>query len=395
MHVAILCHSTLGGSGVVASELALSLAQRDITVHVLSDQKPFRLEIPEELQDRLLFHPIETVNHPVLPGNLFSLSTITQLLQLTYQYPIDLVNVHYAIPFAPSAVFAREIAEGRFKVVTTLHGTDVTLLGQHPALKATLRYSLEQSDALTAVSDSLAQEARRIFDLSRYRPIHVIPNWVNGERFTFQDDPQNDFPLLMHASNFREVKRTRDVIWILHEVLKHRTVNLRMVGDGPDREACQQLAFELGIHPHIEWFAPTVHIERHLQQADVLLLPSENESFGLIALEAMACGVPVVASHTGGLPEVVVHGSSGLLRPVGDVEGMAASVLNILSDHNTHLGMRRAACKRSQRFQEDLIVPEYLRVFQGLVSRTLNQQSGIPALWQDIPAYPQPHLEDA
>ena len=395
MHIALLCHSTPGGSGVVASELALSLARRGLTVHVLSDQKPFRLNIPEELQDRLLFHPIETVSHPLLPGNLFSLSTINQLLQLSYQYPIDLVNVHYAIPYGPSAIFAREIAGHRFKVVTTLHGTDVTLLGQHPALKSTLRYSLEQSDAITAVSDSLAQEARRIFDLSHFKPIHVIPNSIPAGRFSFQENPANDFPVLVHASNFRPIKRTRDVIWILHEVLRHRTVKLRMVGEGPDREACRELARELGISQHVEFLDATPHIEDHLQDADVLLLPSETESFGLIALEAMACGVPVVASHTGGLPEVVVHGSSGILRPVGDVEGMAAAVLNILSDQDTHLGMRRAACKRSQRFSEERILPEYLRVFQGLVSATLNQKVGEAGLWHDIPAHSWPHLEDA
>lgn len=376
---------------MVASGLAHALVKRGYTVHVLSDQRPFRLG--DTPHPRLYFHEVETLNDPILPGNLFALSTTSTLVQLANQYPIDLVNVHYAIPFAPSAVFAREITGKRFKVVTTLHGTDVTVLGNNPSLKATLRYSLEQSDALTAVSDSLAQETRRTFDLSRFKPIHVIPNFVNPERFRFQENPSNGTPVLVHISNFREVKRARDTLWILHEVLKHRTVKLRMVGSGPEWPACQKLASELGILQHVEFLPPTPHIEQHLMDADLLLLPSEKEGFGQVALEALSCGVPVIGTHTGGLPEVVVHPSSGILRPVGDVDGMARAVLDVLGDPVRHQGMRRSAHRRSQRFSEEHVVPEYLQMFKNLTSSLLRGPDA--HLWQEIPSAPLPApLED-
>lgn len=398
MNIAILCHASAGGSGVVATELALALAKRGHQVHIVAPKRPFRLSREPDARsesffqgmirrigrllgvtpadaaigrERVQFHQIGTVDYPLFDDALSTLTAANTLARLVEEHHIEIVHAHYAIPHATSALLAREVSGGSFKVVTTLHGTDVTLLGLEPAFAHTTKHAVQESDAVTAVSRSLEQDTRR--NLGIERPIHVVHNWVDTERFRPNPDPANrlkyaqpEEAILLHVSNFRPVKRPQDVIRVFSAVARERPARLLMIGDGPARRECQELALELDLAGRVQFIDFTPAVERFMAVADVFLLPSEEESFGLVALEAMSCGVPVVASRAGGLPEVVVEGESGHLCPVGHTEAMAEAVLGILADPRRRAEMGRAARERAvQSFRPEHILPRYLEVYQS------------------------------
>lgn len=400
MNIAILCHASAGGSGVVATELALALAKRGHQVHIVAPKRPFRLSREPDARsesffqgmirrigrllgvtpadaaigrERVQFHQIGTVDYPLFDDALSTLTAANTLARLVEEHHIEIVHAHYAIPHATSALLAREVSGGSFKVVTTLHGTDVTLLGLEPAFAHTTKHAVQESDAVTAVSRSLEQDTRR--NLGIERPIHVVHNWVDTERFRPNPDPANrlkyaqpEEAILLHVSNFRPVKRPQDVIRVFSAVARERPARLLMIGDGPARRECQELALELDLAGRVQFIDFTPAVERFMAVADVFLLPSEEESFGLVALEAMSCGVPVVASRAGGLPEVVVEGESGHLCPVGHTEAMAEAVLGILADPARRAEMGRAARERAVRhFRPEHILPRYLEVYQSVL----------------------------
>ncbi len=412
MNIAILCHASAGGSGVVATELALALAGLGHAVHVVATERPFRLT-EERLSQMglhsnlfslgqdpagsslarifassrasvarwlgsitkpvktgsLHFHQILSADYPLFQEALTPLTAANSIAELIDRYHIDLVHAHYAIPHATSAILARDMGHP-VKVVTTLHGTDVTLMGKEPAFAKTTRHAVVASDAVTAVSNSLARDTRT--NLGVEREIEVIYNWVDPERFQPNRDPayrarfaQPDESILLHVSNFRAVKRPLDAIKVFANVLEKRPSRLLMIGDGPERQACVDLAHELEIAGRVQFLDSTPQIEKFMSVADVFLLPSEQESFGLVALEAMSSGVPVVASRTGGLPELITEGNSGFLRPIGDVAGMTEATLEILNNAYRRRQMGEAARDRATKhFRPEVILPQYLEVYE-------------------------------
>ena len=369
MRIGISCYPTYGGSGIVATELAMALAERGDEVHVISYALPSRLSF---LNSRIFFHEVVTPTYPLFENYPpYSLALTTKMVEVARHAPLDVLHVHYAIPNAVSAVLAREImAPSRLPVVTTLHGTDVTLVGNDPNYLETTRWGVNQSDAVTAVSESLRRTT--IEQLGTPNEIHVIPNFIDPARFeAVRQLPgacrwaQPDERLLVHISNFRPVKRVLDVIAIFERVQKEVPARLLMVGDGPDRGKVEQYCREHHICGSITFIGSLPLVEEVLVGADLFLLPSESESFGLSALEAMSCQVPVIASNAGGLPEVIDDGVTGFLLPVGDVEGMAAAALRLLGDDDLRRrfgeeGRRQAV----ERFSQDAVVGRYRSLYQ-------------------------------
>ncbi len=381
MNIAVLCHPSAGGSGVVATELALALVTQGHRVHMIATQVPFRLnamrlpdlELPslennfEPLSNEVMFHEIQNANYPLFDQPLTSLAAVNTLVSVIEEHNIDLVHAHYAIPHATSALLARDMVGGKVKVVTTLHGTDVTLVGLEPSFLRTTRYAIEASDGVTAVSNYLADHTNKVMGANKN--IDVVYNWVDTERFTPISDStyrsrfaRNDESLIVHASNFREIKRPKDVIRTFANILKHQKARLIMIGDGPERLPTLELAKNMGIAKNVHFIGSFPNVEMIFGVADLLLLPSSKESFGLVALEAMACGVPVISSNTGGLPEVVLDGITGFTLPIGDVEGMSAAAITALEQLPT---MRLAARERAiKEFHPDVILPRYIAVYE-------------------------------
>lgn len=375
MRIAIVCSPTYGGSGVVATELGRFLAERGHEVHFISIAMPFRLA-PEATRN-VYFHEVQAVNYPVLPGELYGIAIASKTVQVAQDYGVDVVHAHYAIPHAISAWLAREVAQNGckpFKVVTTLHGTDITLVGRAPGFFPVARFAIERSDAVTAVSEWLRRETCREFGVRT--PIEVIPNFVDDRQFVHKPDcplkkyyAPNGEKVLLHVSNFREVKRIPDVIKVFARVQEQVAATLLMVGDGPERDAGQQLARELGIQQNVHFLGKQERIEGFFGCSDLMLFPSEYESFGLAALEAMACEVPVVASNGGGLPEVIEHGVDGFLANVGDVDAMARHAVGILRDAQAHATMGRAARKKAmEAYHPDRIIPQYEALYERVLA---------------------------
>jgi N-acetyl-alpha-D-glucosaminyl L-malate synthase BshA len=371
--IGITCYPTYGGSGAVATELGLQLAERGHEVHFVSYAQPFRLG---HFRERVFFHEVEMEDYPLFEHPPYSLALAVAIHDTALREGLDLMHVHYAIPHATSAWVARKMMapDRDLPIVTTLHGTDITLVGLHPSFHAITRFSIMRSQGLTAVSDFLREETIRDFAVPPNR-IRVIPNFIDIDTWRPDKEPCHRATLapggekiVMHVSNFRPVKRVEDVIDVFARICEKVDARLVLIGDGPERPRAMDRAEELGVTPRILFLGKHASVDELLACADLFLLPSETESFGLAALEAMACGAPVVASRVGGLPEVVVHGESGYLFPVGSVEEMAAAGIEILLDADHHKALSEAGRQVAvERFSATSVVPLYEAFYEDIV----------------------------
>jgi N-acetyl-alpha-D-glucosaminyl L-malate synthase BshA len=373
MRIGISCYPTYGGSGIVATELAMALASRGDEVHVVTYALPSRLSLASP---RVFFHEVGVPHYPLFEYPPYSLALATKLVEVARHHELDLVHVHYAVPNAVSAVLARQIlAPQPLPVVTTLHGTDVTLVGNDPNYMETTRFGVQQSDAVTAVSAALRDQTYQ--QLGLCKPIDVIPNFIDPARFAeARKGPgarrwarHENEKLVVHISNFRPVKRVLDVVEVFRRVLEAVPARLLLVGDGPDRVKAELKCREQGTCGSITFLGSLPLIEEVLVGADLFLLPSESESFGLSALEAMACHVPVIATAVGGLPEVVADGETGYLFPVGDVDSMAEAAIRLLSDDELRARFGRAGRRRAvEHFDQDRVVARYREIYERVVA---------------------------
>lgn len=373
LRLGIVCYPTFGGSGVVATELGRALAERGHAIHLFSYAPPARMDAFDE---RIHLHEVTVSSYPLFRYPPYDLALASRLAEVAEDAELDLVHVHYAIPHALAALLVKDLVRPRrFPVVTTLHGTDITVVGQDPSYRRVTRYALERSDAITCVSEFLRLQTREVFAPSG--PVHVIPNFVDTARFRPQCtaavrtcfSPAGE-PVLMHVSNFRPVKRAALAVEAFAHVAARTPATLVMVGDGPDRPACEARAQALGVKDRVRFLGAQAGVEHILPAADLFLLPSEYESFGLAALEAMACGVVPVATRAGGLPEVVRHGVDGLLIEGDVVAGMAEQALALLGDPPRLDAMKRAAREAAEvRFARAPIVDRYEAVYRGVLGR--------------------------
>jgi N-acetyl-alpha-D-glucosaminyl L-malate synthase BshA len=370
MKIGITCYPTYGGSGIVATELGMELAARGHEVHFISYAPPVRLVTD---LDRVHYHEVEVTTYPLFAYPPYCLALAARMAQVAERHDLDLLHVHYAIPHSISALLARQMCAPRraLPFVTTLHGTDITLVGTEPSYFDITRFSIESSDAVTAISHYLKERTEQVFGISH--PIEVVHNFVNCELY----EPAVAIGVrprrLIHVSNFRPVKRPADCIRIAAQVHREIPVELWMVGDGPERAHTERLAQQLGIATSVRFLGKQDRIERLLPQADVLLLPSEHEAFGLAALEAMACGVVPVAARTGGVAELITPGVDGFLEPVGDVEAHARRVAGLVCDEPLRRRMAEAARHTAQsRFCTDLIIPRYESLYQAVIRRSVS-----------------------
>jgi len=367
MKIGITCYPTYGGSGIVATELGMELAARGHEVHFITYANPIRLDagLP-----RIYYHEVEVSTYPLFEYPPYDLALASRMAEIAEWQSLDLLHVHYAIPHSASAFLARSMTapKRRLPYVTTLHGTDITLVGVDRSYLPITRFSIESSDGVTSISESLKQQTIETFQIKN--EIRVIPNFVNCDLYRMAREPHEGRPRLLHISNFRPVKRVTDCIDILHHARQSVDCELWMAGDGPDRCAAERRAFELGEHDNVRFLGKQNHIERLIPQCDVLLLPSESESFGLAALEAMACGVVPVSTRTGGIPELITDGKDGFLEKVGDVEEQAARVTEVLSDEALRMKMRWAARDTAEaRFCTSKIIPRYETYYREVLDR--------------------------
>ncbi len=363
MRIGITCYPTYGGSGIVATELGLELAQRGHDVHFISYATPIRLDTT---LDNIHYHEVEVANYPLFQFPPYCLALASRMAEVAERYALDVLHVHYAIPHSVSAFLAQQMMKRRLPFVTTLHGTDVTLVGVEPSYFPITRFAIERSDAVTVISDFLLEETRSVFGITG--PVTRIHNFVNCDLYRPEksDRPR---PRLIHISNFRPVKRVEDCIRILSAVRRTIDCELWMAGDGPQRSSAERLAHDLGIAAHVRFLGKQDRIERLIPKTDILLLPSEREAFGLVALEAMACGVPSVAAASGGIPELITNGHDGLMAPVGDTEAMAGHVVSLLESPSRYEEFSAAARKTAvERFATPILIPEYERLYETTVA---------------------------
>jgi L-malate glycosyltransferase len=376
MNVGVVCYASVGGSGIIATELGKALAARGHRIHILSSDTPVRLG---EYQPGLSFHRVETPSYPLFREPQYVLSLANKIVQVSRAERLDIVHAHYAIPHAAAAYLARQVlasmdADAVPRVITTLHGTDITLLGSDRSYSEIVAFGIEQSDGVTAVSESLKNDTYR--ELGCRCDIRVIPNFIDCEKNRRREVPglraslaPRGEQLIVHVSNFRPVKRIDAVVEVFARVRRQHSARLLMVGDGPELRSAEHLARSLGVHDDVLFLGEQDQVVPLLSIADAFLLPSAQESFGLAALEAMACGVPIVASRVGGLPEVVEEGVTGHLHPLDDLDGMAASISRLLTDHELHDRMAAAAASAAHdRYCDTRIVPHYEAYYQEVVS---------------------------
>jgi L-malate glycosyltransferase len=376
MNIGLLCYASIGGSGIVATELGKALADRGHQVHFISTDLPFRLT---EFHPGLAFHQVQTPSYPLFREPQYMLSLANRLVQVAREFSLSIVHAHYAIPHATVALLGRQVLAASastppLKVMTTLHGTDITLVGSDPSYSEIVAYSIEQSDGVTAVSQSLADATRR--QLGVRGSIEVIPNFIDCQLYHRRTDPvlrrrfaeSDDTKLVIHVSNFRPVKRIDAVMRVFARISEQVPSRLLLVGDGPELSTAYRLGRELGVSDRTHVLGAQELVIPLLSSADLFLLPSAQESFGLAALEAMACEVPVVASNVGGLPEVIEHDISGFLHQPDDLDGMAGSGVALLRDPELHARVTKAALARVRReFSEEQIVPIYERAYQRVI----------------------------
>src|SRR4051794_10950421 len=376
MKIGITCYPTYGGSGAVATELGLELARRGHQVHFITYDSPFRLR---GYAERIFFHQVETRmgRYPLFDHYPYTLALASKQHEVALREELELLHVHYAIPHATTAYLAREMLRGvrDLRVITTLHGTDITLVGQEATFYAITKFSIERSDMVTAVSDYLRDETYRAFGCMGC-DVRTIPNFVNLDEYRPATEPgrvalaPEGHRIIIHVSNFREVKRVKDVVRVFARIRRAMPATLLMVGDGPDRPDAEQEATELGVADDVHFLGRLDSVATLLQASDLFLLPSQTESFGLAALEAMACGTPVVASRAGGLPEVIDDGVNGILEPPGSVEAMARRAIELLRDPKRLAQMREAAIAKAREFSADRVVPQYEALYREAMAWT-------------------------
>jgi N-acetyl-alpha-D-glucosaminyl L-malate synthase BshA len=374
MRIAIVCYPTFGGSGVVATELGLELSKRGHQIHFITYNQPVRLEL---LGNNVHFHEVNVPEYPLFHYQPYELALSSKLVDMVKLHKIEVLHVHYAIPHAYAAYMAQKmlLEEGIYvPIVTTLHGTDITLVGNHPFYKPAVTFSINKSDAVTTVSQSLKEDTLRLFNIKK--EINVVANFIDISRFNhdFTDCQRammatDDEKIITHISNMREVKRIPDVIKVFYNIQKEIPAKLMMVGEGPEREPAERLCEELGIADKVVFFGNSNEIDRILCFSDLFLLPSKTESFGLSALEAMASGVPVISSNTGGIPEVNKEGFSGFLSEVGDVEDMSKNAIYILKDESRFKEFKKNAKSQAKTFDIHQIVPKYEAIYQETLNK--------------------------
>jgi L-malate glycosyltransferase len=371
--IAISCYPTHGGSGVVASELAIGLAQRGHEIHIVSSATPFRLG---SFHENIYVHEVEVATYPLFKYPPYALSLATKLADVVQEYGLDLIHAHYAVPHAASAYLAKKIlASERLRTITTLHGTDITLVGLDSSFYRVVKFAIEESDGVTAVSRYLRRRTIEEFKIDR--DIRVVYNFVDTERYRpngrtciRERFASRGEKILLHASNFRPVKRVGDAVRILARLRERIPVKLLLVGEGPERLFVQQLVKESKLSDHVVFLGQQDYLDELLPCADLFLLPSEQESFGLVALEAHSCGVPVIGTDTGGLPELVEHGSTGYLLPVGEIGAMSEKAFELLGDEERLRSFRiRARALALEKFRREMIIPEYEAFYEEVLSR--------------------------
>jgi N-acetyl-alpha-D-glucosaminyl L-malate synthase BshA len=371
MRIGITCYPTYGGSGIVATELGMELAARGHDVHFIAYSNPIRLDPGTP---RIFYHEVEVSTYPLFQYPPYCLALASRMAEVAEDYELDLLHVHYAIPHSTAAMLAQQMVASRRRLpfITTLHGTDITIVGMDRSYFPITKFSIEKSDGITSVSHDVRRDTYEVFGVKN--DIRVIYNFVNTEIYRPMEGRDSnkqtsDEKRLMHISNFRPVKRVTDCIRILAEVLKAEPAHLYMVGDGPDRPEAHRLARELGIERRVTFMGKQDHVERLFPGMHALLMPSEMESFGLGALEAMACGVPPVATRVGGLPELVTDGVDGFLEPVGDIAAQSRRVVELLKNEELHRSMAAAARRTAvDRFASSAIIPQYERYYEEVIA---------------------------
>ncbi|MFN6944572.1 MAG: N-acetyl-alpha-D-glucosaminyl L-malate synthase BshA [Cytophagaceae bacterium] len=371
MKIGIVCYPTFGGSGVVATELGIALAKQGHQVHFITYTQPARLDF---FNENLFYHEVTFTTYPLFEYPPYELALASKMVNVVRYEKLDLLHVHYAIPHASAAYMAKQILkeEGIYiPVITTLHGTDITLVGKDVSYEPVVTFSINQSDGVTAVSDDLKKDTYAHFNIKK--EIHVIPNFIDIDKFKKNKKeyfrraicPDNE-KMIVHTSNFREVKRIGDVVQVFEEIRKQIPCKLLMVGDGPERPKIELLCRELNVHKDVRFLGKLEAVEEVLSLCDLFILPSEKESFGLAALEAMACEVPLICSDAGGLPELNIHGKTGFISKVGDINDMVKNALYILDDQNLP-EFRKNALKRAREFDINLILPKYINLYKDVL----------------------------
>jgi N-acetyl-alpha-D-glucosaminyl L-malate synthase BshA len=376
MKIGIVCYPTYGGSGVVATELGLGLARKGHEIHFITYRRPVRLA---HFQANIFYHEVDSEDYPLFEYPPYDTALASKIVDVVRYQNLDILHVHYAIPHAAVAYMAKKIllAQGRYiPVVTTLHGTDITLVGSNRAFAPVVEFSINKSDGVTAVSQNLKDDTLRQFHIER--DIRVVYNFIDFERFRKTNKehfkkiiaPQGE-RIIAHTSNFRKVKRVEDVVYIFKKILDEIPSKLLMIGDGPERQNCEQLCRELGICDEVRFLGRQDPIEELLAICDLFVIPSENESFGLAALEAMACEVPVISSNSGGLPEVNLHGVTGFLSDAGNVQEMAKYAVLLLKNEEMLTQFRANALAQARRFDIENILPRYEEYYREVIEKSV------------------------
>jgi N-acetyl-alpha-D-glucosaminyl L-malate synthase BshA len=370
MRSGLVCYPTYGGSGVVATELGKALAERGHMIHFISYAMPMRLD---GFQENLYYHEVEMATYPLFEFPLYTPALASKIVEVARFEKLDLIHAHYAVPHATSAFLAKQILRRSLKIVTTLHGTDITLVGLEPSFLPVMKFSITQSDGVTAVSRFLKEKTMTNYGIEK--DIRVIPNFVDTEKYKrlpCEDICEKFAPggekILVHTSNFRSVKRVPDVIRVFAEVRKKIASKLILVGDGPDRSACEMLARDLELQGDVRFLGKQQELVPILSSADLFLMPSQSESFGLSALEAMSCGVPVISSSVGGLPELQVHGETGYIAEIGDIARMAKYATELLTNEPRHRLFMEAARKRALEFDTRKVIGQYEEYYEECMS---------------------------